>query len=302
MRIYFFEWNKTNPMHAHWILMRPMPEGPSALDKHQIQASALDLSYFTSKSKCKLTSFIHDRKPKSFAHVREKLIDKMALKCHKTCRILTTLPSEKNGSVDVTFACAITHQKHLAQSGRSTRSAVDIFNTLRVLTKEPIREQEIKLECMNCNSFAIAKSAFVRFVKIQLYTSINTSPVPNKRHSDVYLDKTTIRHIFMLITPSSFWWITGYVCIKWGGKHGKGKDSSSGPEFNSGTSSITSPEIQPAPTAHHTKFASILDLICMGWRGLEPGTSPATSPRLEQIHSTWCKFCIKLSFSLRICL
>ena len=36
-----------------------------------------------------------------------------------------------------------------SQSGRSTRSAVDIFNTLRVFTKEPIREQEIKMECMN---------------------------------------------------------------------------------------------------------------------------------------------------------
>ena len=55
----------------------------------------------------------------------------------------------KNGSVDVTFARENTHQKHLAQSGRSTRSAVDIFNTLRVFTKEPIRDQEIKLECMN---------------------------------------------------------------------------------------------------------------------------------------------------------
>ena len=31
----------------------------------------------------------------------------------------------------------------LAQSWCSTRSAVDIFNTLRVFTKEPIREQEI---------------------------------------------------------------------------------------------------------------------------------------------------------------
>ena len=37
---------------------------------------------------------------------------------------------------------AITHQKHLAQSGCSTRRAVDIFNTLRVFAKEPIREQE----------------------------------------------------------------------------------------------------------------------------------------------------------------
>ena len=61
---------------------------------------------------------------------------------------------KKNGSVDVTFTRAITHQKHLAQSGRSTRSAVDIFNTLRVFTKEPIRDQEIKLECMNyCETF-----------------------------------------------------------------------------------------------------------------------------------------------------
>ena len=46
--------------------------------------------------------------------------------------------------LDVTFARTITHQKHLAQSGRSTRSAMDIFNTLRIFTKEPIREQEIK--------------------------------------------------------------------------------------------------------------------------------------------------------------
>ena len=53
---------------------------------------------------------------------------------------INNLPSDKNGSVDVTFSREITHQKHLAQSGRSTWSAVDIFNTLRVFTKEPIRE------------------------------------------------------------------------------------------------------------------------------------------------------------------
>ena len=46
------------------------------------------------------------------------------------------------------FTRAITHQKYLVQSGRSARSAVDIFNTLRVFTKEPVREQEMKLECM----------------------------------------------------------------------------------------------------------------------------------------------------------
>ena len=55
---------------------------------------------------------------------------------------------EKNGSVDVTFTHMITHQNHFVQSGRSTQSAVDIFNTLHLFTKEPIREQEIKLECI----------------------------------------------------------------------------------------------------------------------------------------------------------
>ena len=69
-------------------------------------------------------------------------------------KTLTTLPSEKDGSVDVTFTCAINYKKHLAQSGRSTWSAVDIFNTLRVFIKEPIREQEIKLVCMNTILYA----------------------------------------------------------------------------------------------------------------------------------------------------
>ena len=44
-------------------------------------------------------------------------------------------------------------QKHLAQSGCTTRSAVDIFNTLNIFTKEPIRELEIKLDCMNAYHF-----------------------------------------------------------------------------------------------------------------------------------------------------
>ena len=66
----------------------------------------------------------------------------------------------------MTFTCAITHQKHLAQSGRSTRSAVDNFYTLRVLTKEPIREQDIKLECMNC-----CQHASMSFLDVCVYTT-----------------------------------------------------------------------------------------------------------------------------------
>ena len=56
--------------------------------------------------------------------------------------ISTTLPSEKTSISQCDM-----HQKHLVQSGCSKWSAVDIFNTLRIFTKEPIRKQEIKLEC-----------------------------------------------------------------------------------------------------------------------------------------------------------
>ena len=44
-----------------WCVQCPRPAGPSALDKHQIQASALDLSYFKSKIKCKFINLIHTR-------------------------------------------------------------------------------------------------------------------------------------------------------------------------------------------------------------------------------------------------
>ena len=64
----------------------------------------------------------------------------------------------KNGSVDVMFRRAITQQKHLVQSGHTTWSAVDIFNTLCVFTKEPIRGQEINLESMNGRKYPMSSS------------------------------------------------------------------------------------------------------------------------------------------------
>ena len=123
MRIYFFEWNKTNPMHAHWILMRQMPEARRVeCIGHASNSGTLDLSYFTSKSKCKFINLIHTRQKNKIICPRSwKIINKMVLKCHSTWRILTTLHSEKNGSVDVTFSRAITHQRHLPQSGREMR-------------------------------------------------------------------------------------------------------------------------------------------------------------------------------------
>ena len=34
---------------------------------------------------------------------------------------------------------------------RGVQWTMDIFNTLRLFSKEPIREQEIEMECMNIN-------------------------------------------------------------------------------------------------------------------------------------------------------
>ena len=88
---------------------------------------------------------------------------------------IDTLPSEKNGSVDVTFARAITHQKHLAQSWGSMRSAVDIFSTLRVFPKDPIREQEIELEVYECHSKNLVTLKQVQELKTKLTTTTLTT-------------------------------------------------------------------------------------------------------------------------------
>ena len=65
-----------------WCIQCPRPAGKSALDKHQIQASALDLSYFTRKSKCKCINLIHTRqKNKIICSCSSKIINKMVLKC-----------------------------------------------------------------------------------------------------------------------------------------------------------------------------------------------------------------------------
>ena len=51
---------------------------------------------------------------------------------HTKIKNINNFTQWKNGSVDVKITRAITHQKHPKQFGRSTQSAVDIFNTLRV--------------------------------------------------------------------------------------------------------------------------------------------------------------------------
>ena len=54
----------------------------------------------------------------------------------------------KNWSVDMMITRWITQQKYLAQSGHSTQECIVHFQ-YTVFTKEPIREQGIKFECMN---------------------------------------------------------------------------------------------------------------------------------------------------------
>ena len=95
------------------------------------------------------------------------------------------MPLNMNESVDVTFTCAITHQKHLAQSGRSTRSAVDIFNTLRVFTKKPIRQQEIKLVCMNKEQSSTCGMNFKWINASNFHHEISTACI---------VDSTTLLH------------------------------------------------------------------------------------------------------------
>ena len=50
------------------------------------------------------------------------------------------------------FGVWCAHQKHLAQSGRSTPSAVDICNTLDVFTKEPMSAalRVLRPDCARC--------------------------------------------------------------------------------------------------------------------------------------------------------
>ena len=61
----------------------------------------------------------------------------------------------KNGSVDVTFARAITHQKHLVRSGRSLGAVRGVQWTFSIhsayLLKSQSENKKLKLECMNAD-------------------------------------------------------------------------------------------------------------------------------------------------------
>ena len=71
--------------------------------------------------------------------------DKNGFKMPLHLKSIYNFTQRKNGSADVTDVNARSRtNKHHAQSGRSTWSALDIFNTLHIFTDKPIREQGIE--------------------------------------------------------------------------------------------------------------------------------------------------------------
>ena len=122
----------------------------SALDEHQHQHKCTGFESFLEQQDLSMywpNSYTTEKLNHFLMFVKN--YKRNGFKMPLNMKNINNLYPVKNGSVDVTITRAITHQKHLAQSGRSTRSAFYIFNTLHVFTKEPIREQEIMLKCMN---------------------------------------------------------------------------------------------------------------------------------------------------------
>ena len=102
MCIYFCEWNETNPMLEHWILMRPRPAGSSALDEHQIQSKSFDLSHFRSKGKCKYISLIHTwQKNKIICFGSWKIMNKLAWNVMNMKNINTLRPSKNKNMFSI---------------------------------------------------------------------------------------------------------------------------------------------------------------------------------------------------------
>ena len=117
------KWDKSN---AHALnLDRSNARGPQ--DKDQTQASALDLSYFTSKSKCKYIKLIHSTKQNHLL-MFVKNYKQNGFKMPLNMKNINNSTQCKNGSVDVTFEARSLTKSTSRSSGRSTRSAVDIFN------------------------------------------------------------------------------------------------------------------------------------------------------------------------------
>ena len=106
----------TNQRWVHWTSIN-------------ISTSALDLNHFLSNKIYSCIDLIYTWQKKQnqlFMSVKNYRLNgfKMPLNMIKLLIFFW--------SVDVIIMCAIEYQKHLAQSGRSKRSVVDIFNTLRV--------------------------------------------------------------------------------------------------------------------------------------------------------------------------
>ena len=101
MRKSFWSRNDSNPVHARWCWC---------------------------SSNARTKDLIHTlQKIKIICSCLWQIMNKMTFKMPLDMKNVNNFTQWKNGSVNVTITGAITQQKHLAQSGRRTRSAVDIL-------------------------------------------------------------------------------------------------------------------------------------------------------------------------------
>ena len=117
----------------------PLPEARRAKCIGQASKSGkcIGLYYFIWKSKCKFINLIHTwQKNKIICSCSWKIINTMASKCHLTWKNINNFTQWTKWISRCDVQVRDHAPKHLAQSGHSTRSAVNIVNTLHVFKEQ----------------------------------------------------------------------------------------------------------------------------------------------------------------------
>ena len=110
------------------------PQGRVHWTSIKTQRKCIEFVAFLEQNKCKFINLIHTRqkKGKYFSYVHEKM-NKLVWKYHPASKIKTYLPSEKIHRSNQPLFARVRIKSMPRNHGRSTRSALDIFNALRVL-------------------------------------------------------------------------------------------------------------------------------------------------------------------------
>ena len=155
MCIYFVRKMRRNQCTraGFWGVHCPRPEARRAEcigQASKSSACALNLSHFSNKINANLlTYFIHVwKKGKYFAYVREKVF-KIIWKYYPALTMKIRLPSEKMDRSNHPLYARVGTKSMARSPRRSTRSALSIFNQLRVLSVSAFWLARKKSECMN---------------------------------------------------------------------------------------------------------------------------------------------------------